>query len=125
MLLFFLSNNLFFFHLLGNFLYVVCCILWETEADDVILDFLCAYLAHHIVCVSNSRIIYHSIMLILNKEVIATVFSWREIDFGEVRSISLVVFLSLCSATSSSRAYSVLPKDAGFNQPKWFSDPVE
>ena len=26
MLLFFLSNNLFFFHLLGNFLYVVCCI---------------------------------------------------------------------------------------------------
>ena len=25
-LLFFLSNNLFFFHLLGNFLYVVCCI---------------------------------------------------------------------------------------------------
>ena len=48
-LLFFLSNNLFFFHLLGNFLYVVCCILWETIADDVILDFLCAYLAHHIV----------------------------------------------------------------------------
>ena len=44
MLLFFLSNNLFFFHLLGNFLYVVCCILWETVADDVILDFLCAYL---------------------------------------------------------------------------------
>ena len=74
-LLFFLSNNLFFFHLLGNFLYVVCCILWETIADDVILDFLCAYLAHHIVCASNSRIIYHSIMLILNKEVIATLFS--------------------------------------------------
>ena len=44
MLLFFLSNNLFFFHLLGNFLYVVCCILWETVADDVILDFLCALL---------------------------------------------------------------------------------
>ena len=43
-LLFFLSNNLFFFHLLGNFLYVICCILWETVADDVILDFLCAYL---------------------------------------------------------------------------------
>ena len=95
MLLFFLSNNLFFFHLLGNFLYVVCCILWETVADDVILDFLCAYLAHHIVCASNSRIIYHSIMLILNKEVIATVFSWREIDSGEVRSITLVVFLCL------------------------------
>lgn len=124
-LLFFLSNNLFFFHLLGNFRYVVRCIFWETIADDVILDFLCAYFAHHIVCVSNSRIIYHSIMLILNKEVIATVFSWREIDFGEVRSISLVVFLSLCSATSSSRAYSVLPKDAGFNLPKWFSEPVE
>ena len=64
-LLFFLSNDLFFFHLLGNFLYVVCCILWETVADDVILDFLCAYLAHHIVCASNCRIIYHSIMLIL------------------------------------------------------------
>ena len=95
MLLFFLSNNLFFFHLLGNFLYVVCCILWETVADDVILDFLCAYLAHHIVCASNSRIIYHSIMLILNKEVIATVFSWWKIDFGELRSITLVVFLSL------------------------------
>lgn len=76
MLLFFLSNNLFFFHLLGNFLYVVCCILWKTVADDVILDFLCAYLVHHIVCASNSRIIYHSIMLILYKEVIATVFSW-------------------------------------------------
>ena len=45
MLLFFLSNNLFSFHLLGNFLYVVCCILWETVADDVILDFLCAYLS--------------------------------------------------------------------------------
>ena len=95
MLLFFLSNNLFFFHLLGNFLYVVRCIFWETIVDDVILDFLCAYLAHHIVCASNSRIIYHSIMLILNKEIIATVFSWREIDFGEVRSITLVVFLSL------------------------------
>ena len=94
-LLFFLSNNLFFFHLLGNFLYVVRCIFWETIADDVILDFLCAYLAHHIVCASNSRIIYYSIMLILNKEIIATVFSWREIDFGEVRSITLVVFLSL------------------------------
>ena len=26
-LLFFLSHNLFCFHLLGNFLYVVCCIL--------------------------------------------------------------------------------------------------
>ena len=76
MLLFFLSNNLFSFHLLGNFLYVVCCILWETVADDVILDFLCAYLAHHIVCASNSRIIYHSIMLILYKEVIATIFGW-------------------------------------------------
>ena len=76
MLLFFLSNNLFFFHMLSNFLHVVCCILRETIADDVILDFLCAYLAHHIVCSSNSRIIYHSIMLILNKEVIATVFSW-------------------------------------------------
>ena len=95
MLLFFLSNNLFFFHLLGNFLYVVRCIFWETIVDDVILDFLCAYLAHHIVCASNSRIIYYSIMLILNKEIIATVFSWREIDFGEVRSITLVVFLSL------------------------------
>lgn len=95
MLLFFLSNNLFFFHMLSNFLYVVRCIFWETIADDVILDFLCAYLAHHIVCASNSRIIYHSIMLILNKEIIATVFSWREIDFGEVRSITLVVFLSL------------------------------
>ena len=95
MLLFFLSNNLFFFHLLGNFLYVVCCIFWETIADDVILDFLCAYLAHHIVCASNCWIIYHSIMLILYKKVIATVFSWREIDFGEVRSITLVVFLSL------------------------------
>ena len=95
MLLFFLSNNLFFSHLLGNFLYVVCCIFWETIADDVILDFLCVYLAHHIVCASNSRIIYYSIMLILNKEIIATVFSWREIDFGEVRSITLVVFLSL------------------------------
>ena len=94
-LLFFLSNNLFFFHLPGNFLYVVRCIFWEAIADDVILDFLCAYLAHHIVCASNSRIIYHSIMLILNKEIIATVFSWREIDFGEVRSITLVVFLSL------------------------------
>lgn len=94
-LLFFLSNNLFFFHLLGNFLYVVRCIFWETIVDDVILDFLCAYLAHHIVCASNSRIIYYSIMLILNKEIIATVFSWREIDFGEVRSITLVVFLSL------------------------------
>ena len=95
MLLFFLSNNLFFFHLLGNFLYVVCCILWETVADDVILDFLCAYLAHHIVCASNCWIIYNSIMLIFNKEIIDTVFSWREIDFGEVRSITLVVFLSL------------------------------
>ena len=48
MLLFFLSNNLFFFHLLGNFLYVVCSILWETVADDVILDFLCANLAQYI-----------------------------------------------------------------------------
>ena len=95
MLLFFLSNNLFFFHLLGNFLYVICCILWETVSDDVILDFLSAYLAHHIVCASNCRIIYHSIMLILNKEVIATVFSWREIDFGEVWSITLVLFLCL------------------------------
>ena len=82
-LLFFLSNNLFFFHLLGNFLYVVCCILWETVADDVILDFLCAYLAHHIVCASNCWIIYNSIMLIFNKEIISTVFSWREIDFGD------------------------------------------
>ena len=95
MLLFFLSNNLFSFHLLGNFLYVVCCILWETVADDVILDFLCAYLAHPIVCASNCWIIYNSIMLIFNKEIIATVFSWREIDFGEVRSITLVVFFSL------------------------------
>ena len=95
MLLFFLSNNLFFFHLLCNFLYVVCCIFWETIADDVILDFLCAYFAHHIICTSNCWIIYHSIMLILNKDVIATVFSWREIDFGEIRSITLVVFLSL------------------------------
>lgn len=34
-------------------------------------------------------------MLILNKDVIATVFSWREIDFGEIRSITLVIFLSL------------------------------
>jgi len=76
MLLFFLSNNLFFSHLLGNFIYVVCCIFWETIADDVILDFLCTYFAHHIVCASNIRIIYHSIMLILNKEIIATVFSW-------------------------------------------------
>lgn len=76
MLLFFLSNNLFFFHLLGNFLHVVCCILKEAVADDVILDFLCAYLAHYIVCAPNSRIIYHSIMLILNKEIITTVFSW-------------------------------------------------
>ena len=75
-LLFFLSNNLFFFHLLGNFLHVISCILWETVADDVILDFLCAYFAHHIVCASNSRIIYHSIMLILYKKVITTVFSW-------------------------------------------------
>ena len=95
-LLFFLSNNLFFFHLLGNFLYVVRCIFWETITDDVILDFLCAYLAHHIVCASNCWIIYNSIMLIFNKEIIATVFSLREIDFGEVRSITLVVFLSLC-----------------------------
>ena len=95
MLLFFLSNNLFFFHLLGNFLHVISCILWETVADEVILDFLCAYLAHHIVCASNCWIIYNSIMLIFNKEIIATVFSWREIDFGEVRSITLVVFLSL------------------------------
>ena len=70
MLLFFLSNNLFFFHLLGNFLYVVRCIFWETIADDVIFDFLCAYLAHHIVCASNCWIIYNSIMLILNKEII-------------------------------------------------------
>lgn len=76
MLRFFLSNNLFFFHLLGNFLHVVCCILKEAVADDVILDFLCAYLAHYIVCAPNSRIIYHSIMLILNKEIITTVFSW-------------------------------------------------
>ena len=75
-LLFFLSHNLFFFHLLSNFLYIVCCILWETIADDVILDFLCAYLAHHIVCASNSRILYHSIMLILYKKVITTEFSW-------------------------------------------------
>ena len=74
MLLFFLSNNLFFFHMLSNFLHVVCCILRETIADDVILDFLYAYLAHHIVCTSNCRIIYHSIMLIFNKEVIAMVF---------------------------------------------------
>ena len=74
MLLFFLGNNLFFFHLLGNFLHVVCCILREAVADDVILDFLCAYFTHHIVCTSNSRIIYHSIMLILYKKVIATVF---------------------------------------------------
>ena len=95
MLLFFLSNNLFFFHLLGNFLHVISCILWETIADDVILDFLCAYLAHHIVCTSNCRIIYNSIMLIFNKEIIATVFCRREIDFGEVRGITLVVFLSL------------------------------
>ena len=94
-LLFFLSNNLFFFHLLGNFLYVVRCIFWETITDDVILDFLCAYLAHHIVCTSNCRIIYHSIKLIFNKEIITTVFSWREIDFGEVRGITLIVFLSL------------------------------
>jgi hypothetical protein len=99
MLLFFLSNNLFSFHLLGNFLYVVCCILWETVADDVILDFLCAYLAHPIVCASNCWIIYNSIMLIFNKEIIATVFSLREIDFGEVRSITLVVFLSLRNTT--------------------------
>ena len=55
-LLFFLSHNLFCFHLLSNFLYVICCILWETIADDVILDFLSAYLAHHIVCTSNCRI---------------------------------------------------------------------
>lgn len=75
-LLFFLSHNLFCFHLLGNFLHVVCRIIWETIADDVILDFLCTYFAHHIVCASNIRIIYHSIMLILNKEIIATVFSW-------------------------------------------------
>ena len=34
-------------------------------------------------------------MLIFNKEIIATVFSWRAIDSGEVRSITLVVFLSL------------------------------
>ena len=34
-------------------------------------------------------------MLIFNKEIIATVFCRREIDFGEVRSITLVVFLSL------------------------------
>ena len=67
-LLFFLSNDLFFFHLLGNFLYVVCCILWETVADDVIHDFLCTYFAYHIVCTSNSRIIYYSIMLILYKK---------------------------------------------------------
>ena len=95
MLLFFLSNNLFFFHLLGNFLYVVPCSFWETIVDDVILDFLSAYLAHHIVCTSYCWIIYYSIMFILYKKVIATVFSWREIDFGEVRSITLVVFLSL------------------------------
>ena len=95
MLLFFLSNNLFFFHLLGNFLYVISCILRETIAYDVILDFLSAYLAHHIVCTSNCRIIYHSIKLILHKEIITTVFSWREIDFGEVRGITLIVFLSL------------------------------
>ena len=74
MLLFFLSNNLFFFHLLGNFLHVVRCIFWETITDDVILDFLCAYLAHHIVCTSNSRIIYYSIMLILYKKVITRYF---------------------------------------------------
>ena len=75
-LLFFLSNNLFFFHLFGNFLHVVCSILRETIADDVILDFLSAYLAHHIVCTSYCWIIYYSIMFILYKEVIATVFSW-------------------------------------------------
>ena len=74
MLLFFLSHNLFFFHLLGNFLHFISCILWETVADEVILDFLCAYLAHHIVCTSNSRIIYYSIMLILYKKVITTIF---------------------------------------------------
>ena len=73
-LLFFLSHNLFFFHLLSNFLHIVCCILRETIAYDVILDFLSAYLAHHIVCTSNCRIIYYSIMLILYKKVITTIF---------------------------------------------------
>ena len=57
-LLFFLSNNLFFFHLLSNFFHIVCCILRETITYDVILDFLSAYLAHHIVCTSNSVGLY-------------------------------------------------------------------
>ena len=76
MLLFFLSNNLFCFHLFGNFLHVISCILWKTIADDVILNFLYANFAHHIVCTSNCRIIYYSIMLILYKKVIATIFGW-------------------------------------------------
>ena len=95
MLLFFLSHNLFFFHLLGNFLHFISCILRETIVYDVILDFLSAYLAHHIVCTSNCRIVYNSIMLILYKKVITTVFCRREIDFGQIRSITLIVFLCL------------------------------